>query len=77
MKADPQQALTSYWGHAQFRPQQLEIINAVLPVRCRRAAATRRKIALLQIPALLQEGLVLVISPLLSLMRDQVMQPHQ
>ncbi|HEA30030.1 MAG TPA: RecQ family ATP-dependent DNA helicase [Leeuwenhoekiella sp.] len=76
MKLDPQQALARFWGYDHFRPQQLEIINAVL--------AGKDAVALLptgggkslcyQIPALVQEGLVLVVSPLLSLMRDQVMQ---
>ena len=71
--------LQSKWRHADFRPQQKEIIDAVL--------AKKNCIALLptgggkslcyQIPALLQEGLCLVVSPLLALMQDQVESLHK
>jgi ATP-dependent DNA helicase RecQ len=71
--------LQKKWGHADFRPLQKEIIDAVL--------AKKNCIALLptgggkslcyQIPALLQEGLCLVISPLLALMQDQVDSLHK
>ena len=71
--------LQKKWGHANFRPLQKEIIDAVL--------AKKNCIALLptgggkslcyQIPALLQEGLCLVVSPLLALMQDQVESLHK
>ncbi len=76
MTLDPQQALVKYWGHDDFRSQQLEIINAVLDGKDAVALLPTGggKSLCYQIPAILQEGLVLVVSPLLSLMRDQVMQ---
>lgn len=69
-----QEILKKYWGHNTFRPLQADIINAVL--------AHKDTLALLptgggksicyQIPALLNKGMCLVISPLVSLMNDQV-----
>lgn len=68
------QILEKYWGHNQFRPLQEGIIDAVL--------AEKDVLALLptgggksicfQVPALLKNGMCLVISPLIALMQDQV-----
>ena len=71
--------LEKYWGHNQFRPLQADIIDAVL--------AQKDVLALLptgggksicfQVPALLQDGMCLVISPLIALMQDQVNNLHE
>ena len=67
--------LKRYYGYDQFRPGQEEIIRAlcggqdVLAVMPTGAG----KSVCFQIPALMQEGISLIVSPLVSLMRDQVM----
>ena len=70
----PIEILEHYWGFSEFKPQQEAIIEAVL--------ANEDCIALLptgggksvcfQIPALLKEGICIVVSPLIALMQDQV-----
>ena len=62
------------WGHAQFRPGQAEAIAAALEGRDALVVLPTGggKSLCYQIPALLQEGLTLVISPLIALMQDQV-----
>lgn len=70
----PLQILTKYWGFNSFRSSQEEIINEVL--------AGKDALALLptgggksicyQVPAMMQEGICLVVSPLIALMKDQV-----
>ncbi len=66
--------LQKYWGHADFRPGQWEIIEHVLSGRDLLAILPTGggKSICYQVPALLSEGLTIVISPLIALMQDQV-----
>jgi ATP-dependent DNA helicase RecQ len=71
---DPQHVLESVFGFRAFRPGQREIIDAVLAGRdCIGVMPTGAgKSLTFQIPAKILRGAVLVISPLISLMKDQV-----
>ena len=71
---DPQQVLESVFGYREFRPGQRHIIDAVLAGRdCIGVMPTGAgKSLTFQIPAKIMNGTVLVISPLVSLMKDQV-----
>ena len=71
---DPQELLESVYGYREFRPGQREIIDAVLAGRdCIGLMPTGAgKSLTFQIPAKLLKGTVLVLSPLISLMKDQV-----
>ncbi|MCF6222684.1 MAG: RecQ family ATP-dependent DNA helicase [Flavobacteriaceae bacterium] len=66
--------LQKYWKHKTFRDPQEEIINAVLNKQNTIALLPTGagKSVCFQIPALLNDGVCLVISPLISLMEDQV-----
>ncbi len=72
--ATPKDILLQYWGHAAFRPLQEEIINTVLSGKDVLALLPTGggKSVCFQVPALAMEGLCLVISPLIALMKDQV-----
>lgn len=61
-------------GYTELRPGQAEIIDSVIDHRATIvvAATSFGKSACFQIPALMFDGLTLVVSPLISLMRDQV-----
>ena len=72
--ADAHRVLADVFGYPTFRPGQAEIIDAVLAGRdCIGVMPTGAgKSLTFQIPARLLQGTVLVLSPLISLMKDQV-----
>jgi ATP-dependent DNA helicase RecQ len=72
-------ALMKYFGHSSFRPSQETVIDAVLSGRDVLGVMPTGagKSVCYQIPALLFKGATLVVSPLISLMKDQVAQLRQ
>lgn len=75
MNVELLEILKEYWGHKAFRPAQEDIIESAL--------ASKDTLALLptgggksicfQIPVMAQEGMGIVVSPLIALMNDQVL----
>lgn len=72
--SSPLQILERYWEHTKFRPYQQEIIETVLNHQdCIVLLPTGGgKSICFQIPALINDGICVVISPLIALMQDQV-----
>jgi len=68
------QILTKYWGFSSFKPLQEDIIRSVAEGRDTLGLMPTGggKSITFQVPALAQEGICLVITPLIALMKDQV-----
>ncbi|MGO1521829.1 MAG: DEAD/DEAH box helicase [Sphingobacterium sp.] len=66
--------LKQYWGYERFRPMQEEVVHEVLLGRDTLAllATGAGKSICFQVPALTQDGICIVISPLIALMKDQI-----
>ena len=70
----PQEVLQKYWGYEAFRPMQEEIIHQALDGKDVLAILPTGggKSVCFQVPALMKDGIALVVTPLIALMKDQV-----
>ena len=70
----PLDILMEYWGYDAFRPKQEDIVRAALDGRDVLAILPTGggKSVCFQVPALMREGITIVVTPLIALMKDQV-----
>src|SRR6187200_3582993 len=68
------EVLERYWGYASFRPLQREAMEAILTGQDSIVVLPTGggKSLCFQAPALIRDGLAIVVSPLIALMKDQV-----
>lgn len=74
MDKTPQEILKKFWGHTSFKDSQEKIINAALSGRDVLALLPTGggKSICFQVPAMMQEGICIVVSPLIALIQNQV-----
>ena len=70
----PVEVLKEYWGYESFRPKQEEIVGTALDGRDVLAILPTGggKSVCFQVPALMKDGIAIVVTPLIALMKDQV-----
>lgn len=70
----PVEVLKEYWGYESFRPKQEEIVRTALEGRDVLAILPTGggKSVCFQVPALMKDGIAIVVTPLIALMKDQV-----
>ena len=70
----PLEVLRKYWGYDSFRPMQEEIVASALEGRDVLAILPTGggKSICFQVPSLMKEGIAIVVTPLIALMKDQV-----
>ena len=70
----PSEVLKKYWGYDSFRPKQEDIVRAALDEKDVLAILPTGggKSVCFQVPAMMREGIAIVVTPLIALMKDQV-----